>query len=111
MPVMVPLTSDLNETPSSSAPLAPLSMEAGTVVAGQIVCCAAAWRQQAGANKRHSTAVPAYFSNLKTGCIAQLCILVFKKISPICSSRASRGRRTDRAGGLGTLTQFGGGGF
>src|SRR5580692_7897306 len=79
---MVPLTSDLNETPSSSGPLTPLSIAAGTVVLGQIVCCAAALPEHARTSNRPNSAGPACFNNLRYECIKRLCILVFKRIPP-----------------------------
>src|ERR1700676_445670 len=61
---MVPLTSDLNETPSSSGPLAPLSIAAGTVVLGQIVCCPATFAEQAKTTARPNSIAPTYLRNL-----------------------------------------------
>jgi len=52
MPVMLPLLSALNETPSSTGPLGPLSTVAGTFVLGQIVCWAAALAEQANTRPR-----------------------------------------------------------
>ena len=72
----------LDETPSSSGPLTPLSIAAGTVVLGQIVCCAAALPEHVRASNRPNSAGPACFNNLKNECIKRLCILVFKRIPP-----------------------------
>src|SRR5438045_8606747 len=56
---MVPLTSDLKETPSSTGPSGPPSRVAGTAVAGQIVCWALATAKQARTRASASRADPA----------------------------------------------------
>jgi hypothetical protein len=63
MPVMTPLTSDLNETPNSSGPLLPLSIAAGTVLLGQIVCCAATFGEQAKTPARPNSIAPTYLKH------------------------------------------------
>src|ERR1700739_3591427 len=64
MPVMVPLTSDLKETPSSTALLGPLSTVAGTVELDQMVCCwASALALQPQATAQTNSAAPASFGN------------------------------------------------
>src|SRR5258708_18183994 len=68
MPVMVPLVSDLNETPSSTAPVAPLSTEAGTAVLGQIVCWADMLVQKDNAIARLIAAIPVCLKNLTRNC-------------------------------------------
>src|SRR5882762_9793910 len=86
MPVMVPLVSDLNVTPSSTGPVAPLSTEAGTAVLGQIVCCADTLAQNTIAIPRLMKAIPAYLIHFKerTNAVPTECetFLVFNRSSP-----------------------------
>jgi len=63
MPVMLPLLSALNETPVSIGPLYPLSTVAGTIVAGQMVCWAAALAAQAKTTAKPNSTPPAYLRN------------------------------------------------
>jgi hypothetical protein len=52
MAVTVPLVSAVNETPSSTGPLDPLSTVAGTLVFDQMVCWAAKLAAQANTRPR-----------------------------------------------------------
>jgi hypothetical protein len=63
MPVMVPLTSALKETPSSTAPPDPLLTVAGTVLPGQMVCWAAAFAPQTKTTIRPNSIAPARLKN------------------------------------------------
>src|SRR5258708_24858471 len=64
MAVMVPPVSALNETPSSTGPTGPLSIVAGTIELGQMVCCARVLAEQAKAKARPNSTAPACCNNV-----------------------------------------------